>query len=81
MNRYDGQSYTLKCVGFKFIFISLKIFICRYFSGPKSFTGEDCCELQVHGGPAVISAVLSSLSKIVNLRPAEPGQVYTINTL
>lgn len=42
--------------------------------GPKSFTGEDCCELQVHGGVAVVSAILSALGSISNLRLAKPGE-------
>lgn len=43
-------------------------------SGPKSFTGEDCCEFQVHGGLAVISSILNGLQNVPNLRPAEPGE-------
>ncbi|XP_075220360.1 5-taurinomethyluridine-[tRNA] synthase subunit GTPB3, mitochondrial [Lycorma delicatula] len=45
-----------------------------YFAGPQSFTGEDCCELQVHGGSAVVSAILSALGKVPGCRPAEPGE-------
>ncbi|KAJ9600797.1 hypothetical protein L9F63_001009 [Diploptera punctata] len=45
-----------------------------WFPGPKSFTGEDSCEFQVHGGPAVVSAVLTALSKLPGFRPAEPGE-------
>lgn len=45
-----------------------------YFNSPKSFTGEDSCEFQVHGGPAVVSALLNALSKVEGLRPAEPGE-------
>ncbi|CRL05449.1 CLUMA_CG017965, isoform A [Clunio marinus] len=45
-----------------------------YFKSPKSFTGEDCCEFQVHGGPAVITAILNALSKVDGLRPALPGE-------
>lgn len=45
-----------------------------YFKSPKSFTGEDSCEFQVHGGPAVVSALLIALSKVDGLRPAEPGE-------
>lgn len=45
-----------------------------WFPGPRSFTGEDSCELQVHGGPAVISAILNALSKIPGFRPAEAGE-------
>ena len=33
-----------------------------WFPGPASFTGEDCAELHLHGGPAVIEAALSVLS-------------------
>lgn len=45
-----------------------------FFKSPKSFTGEDSCEFQVHGGPAVVSALLDALSKVSGLRPAEPGE-------
>lgn len=45
-----------------------------YFPGPHSFTGEDCAEFQVHGGMAVIGAMLSALSSIPDLRSAEPGE-------
>ncbi|XP_039294821.1 tRNA modification GTPase GTPBP3, mitochondrial isoform X1 [Nilaparvata lugens] len=45
-----------------------------YFKQPHSFTGEDCCELQVHGGSAVVAAVLNALSRVPGCRPAEPGE-------
>lgn len=45
-----------------------------WFPGPHSFTGEDCAELQVHGGRAVVSELLAILSRIPRLRPAEPGE-------
>ncbi|CAH1407218.1 unnamed protein product [Nezara viridula] len=45
-----------------------------WFPGPNSFTGEDSCEFQVHGGSAVISAVLQALRKLDNFCPAEPGE-------
>lgn len=32
------------------------------FPGPNSFTGEDCAELQVHGSPAGVKAILSALT-------------------
>ncbi len=44
------------------------------FSGPGSFTGEDVCELHVHGGPAVVEGVLAALGRIDGLRPAEAGE-------
>uniref|UniRef100_A0A5F8G3F5 GTP-binding protein TrmE N-terminal domain-containing protein n=1 Tax=Monodelphis domestica TaxID=13616 RepID=A0A5F8G3F5_MONDO len=34
-----------------------------WFPGPHSFTGEDCAEFHVHGGPAVVSAVLGALGR------------------
>ncbi|NXH84611.1 GTPB3 GTPase, partial [Edolisoma coerulescens] len=45
-----------------------------WFPGPRSFTGEDCAELHVHGGPAVVSGVLRALGRLPGLRPAEPGE-------
>ncbi len=45
-----------------------------FFDGPHSFTGEDCAELQVHGGPAVVAAVLRSLGERDGFRSAEPGE-------
>lgn len=45
-----------------------------YFAGPRSETGEDMAELQVHGGPAVVAAVLDALSGIGGCRLAEPGE-------
>lgn len=45
-----------------------------WFQAPNSFTGEDVVELHIHGGPAVISSVLDSLSKIKGLKQAEPGE-------
>ncbi len=45
-----------------------------WFPGPASFTGEDMAELQVHGGPAVVSAVLQALSEQPGCRMAEAGE-------
>lgn len=45
-----------------------------YFPGPASFTGEDCCELQVHGGRAVVHGILDELSQIDGMRHAEAGE-------
>ena len=50
--------------------------LVMWFAAPHSFTGEDICEFQVHGGPAVVGAVLNALSTISGLRPAEAGD-YT----
>ncbi len=45
-----------------------------WFPAPHSETGEDVAELQLHGGRAVIVGVLSALSRIEGLRPAEAGE-------
>ena len=49
-----------------------------FFQGPKSFTGEDLCEFQIHGGLGVIKILMDTCisqsrpGKIV--RFAEPGE-------
>src|SRR6516162_3947565 len=48
--------------------------LALWFPAPNSETGEDVAELQVHGGRAVIAAVLAALGRIEGLRPAEPGE-------
>jgi tRNA modification GTPase len=45
-----------------------------WFPCPKSETGEDMAELQVHGGRAVIAGVLGALGSIEGCRLAEPGE-------
>lgn len=45
-----------------------------WFPAPHSFTGEDSAELHVHGGPAVLSAVLQALSELPGYRHALPGE-------
>lgn len=44
------------------------------FEKGHSFTGEEVCELHLHGGPATIKAVLVVLGDIAGLRLAEPGE-------
>ena len=44
-----------------------------WFPAPGSYTGEDCAELQLHGGPAVVAAVADALVGL-GARPAEPGE-------
>jgi tRNA modification GTPase len=44
------------------------------FAAPRSYTGENIVEFQVHGGQAVIAALLSSLADIPGLRHAEAGE-------
>jgi tRNA modification GTPase len=44
-----------------------------WFPGPSTYTGEDCAELHLHGGRAVIDGVADALLH-AGLRPAEPGE-------
>ena len=44
-----------------------------WFQGPASFTGEDCAELHLHGGLAVVEAATVALLA-AGLRLAEPGE-------
>jgi len=48
--------------------------VTLFFPAPNSETGEDVVELQVHGGQAVIAAVLGALARMDGLRAAEPGE-------
>jgi len=48
--------------------------LALWFPAPHSETGEDMAELQLHGGHAVIAALLDALGRIENCRPAEPGE-------
>jgi tRNA modification GTPase len=48
--------------------------LALWFPAPRSETGEDMAELQVHGGRAVIAAVLAALGKLEGLRPADAGE-------
>ena len=45
-----------------------------WFPAPRSETGEDTAELQLHGGHAVIAGVLEALGRIEGCRPAEAGE-------
>ncbi|MEZ5898735.1 MAG: tRNA uridine-5-carboxymethylaminomethyl(34) synthesis GTPase MnmE [Hyphomicrobiaceae bacterium] len=45
-----------------------------YFAAPNSETGEDVAEFQVHGGRAVVNAVLGALGRFPGCRMAEPGE-------
>ncbi|KXT01547.1 hypothetical protein AC578_6360 [Pseudocercospora eumusae] len=49
-----------------------------YFPAPRTATGHDVLELHVHGGPAIVKAVLAAISRcpsnIGPIRYAEPGE-------
>ena len=48
--------------------------LALWFPGPNSETGEDMAEVQVHGGQAVIAALLGALGRMEGCRMAEPGE-------
>jgi tRNA modification GTPase len=48
--------------------------LALWFPGPRSETGEDLAEFQIHGGRAVIAAVLKALGELPGFRLAEPGE-------
>jgi tRNA modification GTPase len=48
--------------------------VMLWFPGPRSETGEDTVELHLHGGHAVVAAVLTALGEVEGLRPAGPGE-------
>jgi tRNA modification GTPase len=45
-----------------------------YFPAPHSYTGEAVAELHLHGGRAVVQAVLACLEQQADCRLAEPGE-------
>ncbi len=48
--------------------------LALWFPGPASFTGEDVAELHVHGGPAVVEAIIDACLSQPDVRVAEPGE-------
>jgi tRNA modification GTPase len=48
--------------------------VAIWFPSPASATGEDVAEFHLHGSRAVLSALFAALSKIENIRAAEPGE-------
>jgi tRNA modification GTPase len=45
-----------------------------WLPGPQSATGEDMAELHLHGGRAVVAAVLAALGRLPGCRPARAGE-------
>jgi tRNA modification GTPase len=48
--------------------------LALFFPGPASFTGEDVAEFQLHGGKAIVGALVQALTRISGVRLAEPGE-------
>jgi tRNA modification GTPase len=45
-----------------------------YFAAPRTETGEDIAEFQLHGGPAIVRGVLAALGRRPDCRLAQPGE-------
>jgi tRNA modification GTPase len=45
-----------------------------WLASPRTETGEDMAEFHLHGGPAIVKAVLAALSGLSGCRLAEPGE-------
>jgi len=48
--------------------------VVLWFAGPASATGEDVAEFHIHGGRAVLAALVKALTAFDDVRPAEPGE-------
>lgn len=48
--------------------------VALWFPGPASATGEDVAEFHIHGGRAVLAALLAALGSFDGMRAAEPGE-------
>ncbi|MEP7452625.1 tRNA uridine-5-carboxymethylaminomethyl(34) synthesis GTPase MnmE [Phyllobacterium sp. SB3] len=48
--------------------------LALFFPTPHSFTGEDCAELHLHGGKAVVDAIITALYAFEGCRMAEAGE-------
>ena len=47
--------------------------VALFFAGPNSYTGEDTCELSVHGSPAIVGMMLDRVFEL-GARQAQPGE-------
>jgi tRNA modification GTPase len=48
--------------------------VVLWLPGPGTQTGEDMGELHLHGGRAVVAAVLAAIGRIEGVRPAQAGE-------
>jgi len=55
--------------------------LALWFPGPRSETGEDLAELQIHGGRAVIAAVLKALADGVEDAASKPALASLLATI
>jgi tRNA modification GTPase len=71
---YEARVAHLKSVKHPSTHEELDRGIVIAFRAPASFTGEDCLELQLHGGRAVVEAVLNVICEFDGVRLAEAGE-------
>ncbi len=45
-----------------------------WFPAPQSYSGEDVAEFHLHGGRAIVSALIQALGAMAGFRPAEAGE-------
>ncbi|MEM7766032.1 MAG: tRNA uridine-5-carboxymethylaminomethyl(34) synthesis GTPase MnmE [Pseudomonadota bacterium] len=48
--------------------------LATFFPAPRSYTGEDMLEVSLHGGPAIVSSVLDTITGIDGVRLADRGE-------
>src|SRR5690348_2334127 len=48
--------------------------LALYFPSPRSFSGEDTLEFHIHGSLAVQEALVGVLSRLPDVRLAQPGE-------
>ena len=72
VNKKGGQPPPLTAL-VKTLCVCSPISLYGLFSAPHSFTGEDCAEFHVHGGPSVVLALLTALGRIHNCSHAQAG--------
>ena len=70
----DDRRATLRKIYYPGSDILIDEGLVLWFAGPDTFTGEDTVEFQIHGGRAIIDALLKALSAIEGFRPSEPGE-------
>lgn len=68
------QPRLLTLADIRFCETTLDRGLVAWMPGPRSFTGEDCAELQLHGSPAVVRSTLRALTSHPGIRLAEAGE-------
>lgn len=72
--RPEPRRAVVRSIGDPLTMVLIDRGLVLWLPGPASFTGEDTAELHVHGGRAVVKAVLAVLAALPGCRPAEPGE-------